>query len=417
MGAQQSAAPGTPTTADPGAPVMRAWVMESSGDVSRACETVNIAVPDPEPGDVRVRVMAAGLNYSDVKRAGQVDMPSPFVMGLDGAGIIDAVGAEVQGLARGDRVYFHCDPARPFGTLAEYTIAPAGLCFPCAKELAWEHAAALPCAAWTAYIALHDRLRASSGATVLVTGGAGGVGGFAVALAKLAGLRIAATCSNYNADWVRSRGAELVVDYTAPDWTEKVLQWTNGAGVDCVIDTVDARSAERCIPLLRFGGELCSVNGALGHCPALVRKGISVHYVYLTGLYHAAKRNPNLRQLLADTAARVAALATGGQLPHNVGEVGRWDSTRDALLTLKGRHLRGKLVIDVSAIHRDDQGAAAEDPAQDQAEEPAPALTHTEVMRQAAAQGSRYYVPPQYIQHVEDRRGRATTCPRSTSST
>jgi NADPH2:quinone reductase len=203
-------------------------------------------LPDPRvtrDDELLVRLMAAGVNPVDTKlrRRGTYfpDRPSP-VLGCDGAGIVAAVGPAVRAFKPGDEVYFcnggiggHPGNYADFATVREHFVAakPAGLGF--------IEAAAAPLVAITAWESLHDRARLVEGQRVLIQAGAGGVGHMAVQLARIAGARVAATVgSGDKAELVTRLGAELPILYRERDFVAAVLEWTDGEGVDIVLDTV-----------------------------------------------------------------------------------------------------------------------------------------------------------------------------------
>lgn len=136
----------------------------------------------------------------------------PFILGLDVAGVVDAVGAEVNDWQAGERVYYHGNLSK-LGGYAEYAIATAIAVAPLPQDVSFAEAAAIPCAGFTAYHALHRRLHIQPSQCILIHGGAGGVGGFAVQLASFAGLEVISTCSESNFDYVQQLGAKHLIDY------------------------------------------------------------------------------------------------------------------------------------------------------------------------------------------------------------
>lgn len=189
---------------------MQAILVERPGPRS-ALRLGEAPLPQPGPGQLRVRVHAVGLNPADYQLAhyGHPAWRYPHVLGLDAAGTIDALGEGVTAWRPGEAVYYHGDLSRP-GCFAEYALVAAHVVAPLPARLSFPQAAALPCAGFTAYQALHRRLHVQAGQTVLVQGGAGGVGGFAVQLAAHAGLRVITTASPRNFDWVRPLAARRV---------------------------------------------------------------------------------------------------------------------------------------------------------------------------------------------------------------
>lgn len=252
---------------------MRAAVVDAFGDV----DTVRLAhLPTPEvgPRDVLIQVACAGINPSDWKeiQGGLADpdgrslvVPGrqyrfPLVTGRDAAGVVVARGSDVLDLAIGQPVITASDgPAVP-GTFAEYVRVRADRVAPVPAGLDLRLAAALPVAGTTAWQALHpggrDVIR--SGSAVLVHGAAGGVGTFAVQLARQDGAAVAGTARRRNADYVRSLGADLVVDYQTDDLRAAIRAWRLD-GVDVVVDVVGARQGAELVDVIRPGGLLVSV--------------------------------------------------------------------------------------------------------------------------------------------------------------
>jgi len=215
--------------------------------------------PRPEPGadQVLIRLKAAGVNPADWKyRAGLykqfMPLKFPWTPGLEGSGVVEALGANVTSLKKGDEVY-----GIVAGAYAEYALAlendvqlkPAGLTF--------EQAAALPMGVLTAWGAVIDTAKVAAGQRVLVHGAAGGVGSYAVQLAKWKGAHITGTASADNLEFVRSLGAENVIDYNATRF-ETVLK-----DLDAVIDTVGGDLPERSLQVIRPGGVFVTIAARL----------------------------------------------------------------------------------------------------------------------------------------------------------
>ncbi len=183
-------------------------------------------------------------------------MNADWVPGLDVAGVIDALGPGVDGWRPGDRVLYHGNMFQPHGGFAEYAIHEAATLTPHPNVPAVE-AAATPCAAWTAYRSLVDKLHVQPGQSLLVIGGAGGVGSFAVQFARYLGMDpIIATCSARNFDLVRQFGATEVLDYHEGTVGKRVRTLTGGAGVQKAIDTVGYDNDFDAVEALAFEGEL-----------------------------------------------------------------------------------------------------------------------------------------------------------------
>ncbi len=253
---------------------MRAWLLDHPGPPG-SLRRADIPSPWQSPAsqrrevEVLVQVEAIGLNPDDVRAAahGHPTWRYPHVLGQDVSGRVVAVHAEPAARreigwmlpAPGTRVVFFQDVREP-GGFAEYvSVAPEALAV-IPATLDPIAAASLPTAGLTALDAVERRLRQISGQTILVHGASGGVGSFAVQLAKLFGAKVIASARPENEEAVRALGALHVVDSRAPDFAEQIRRIAPG-GVDGIIDTVSARSATQGLALLRHAGHLVSVAG------------------------------------------------------------------------------------------------------------------------------------------------------------
>jgi NADPH2:quinone reductase len=326
---------------------MKALVLDKPG----ALETLypsDVEKPQPGPTEVRVKVHAVGLNPVDYKLAasGFPGWRYPVILGLDVAGVVDAIGKDVEDWQVGDPVYFHGDLTRPAGGFSQYATIDANTLAWMPAGLSYTEAAALPCAGFTAYQALHRKLHVQSGKTLLVIGGAGGVGGFAVQLAKLAGLTTIATCSRHNIKFVQDLGAQHVVDYQTEDVAKRVEQITKGRGVDYIVDTVSSESATAALNLLAYGGGIACVAG-LPDLTSLepFTKALSLHEVALAAAY--VSRDEAALEDLARIGMEFGALASKKQIRPMVEEVVTLEDIPDALMRLSMRHVRGKIVATI----------------------------------------------------------------------
>jgi NADPH:quinone reductase len=322
---------------------MRALVLDRPGP----CDTLRLAdlpVPEPGPGQVRIRVEACGLNPSDYQRAahGIPEWTWPAVLGLDVVGIVDALGAGVTNVLTGQRVAYHAD-IRERGGFAEYALADAQVLAPVPAGLDPADAAALPSAGLTAYQAVVRRLHVTVQDTVLVTGGAGGVGGFAVQLAALAGARVLATASAGNTAYVKGLGAEAVVDHRTEDVASRVRELTEGRGVDAVVDTVGPDSATTNLGLLVHGGHLAAIAGRpdLSVVPPF-SMAPSLHEIALGAAYTVGDERS--RKQLSTMLTELVGMAADGRLDPMVTRIMALEDVPAALTELSGRRVRGKLV-------------------------------------------------------------------------
>jgi len=324
---------------------MKALVLDRPG---AALHLADVATPEPGPGEVRVRVLAAGLNPVDYKLlgGGHPDWKYPFILGLDVAGIVDALGPGVRQWAVGDEVFYHGDLRRP-GGFAEYAVAPAHVLARVPDNTSPVESAldmaALPCAGLTAYQAIFRKLHLRAGQSILVQAGAGGVGGFAVQLAAACGATVITTCSPSNADYVRTRGADCALDYHTEDVPARVREITNGRGVDAVIDTLGRQTATAALEMLAFGGQLVCIEGLpdFSHWH-MFGQAISVHEIALGGAHASGDRAA--QEDLGVMGFELAALVAEGRIDPMIGEIVTLDTIPDALRRLSTRHVRGKIV-------------------------------------------------------------------------
>lgn len=325
---------------------MKALVLEQSGAFQHL-HMATMPVPEPGPGDVRVKVLAASLNPVDYKmlQGGHPDWTYPFILGVDAAGVIDALGAGVEGWAVGDRVAFHGKLTRP-GGFAEYTLTTAHTLARVPAALSFAQAAALPCAGMTAYQAIDRKLNLQPESTILVQAGAGGVGGFAIQLAAGRGATVYTTCSPRNADYVRQLGATEAIDYHTENVHERIMALTDGRGVDAVIDTLGVAAATEALGMLAFGGALVCVEALpdFNHWH-MFDKGISVHEIALGGVHFSNNRRG--QEDLGRMTEELCALVEAGQLNPLISESIDLEAVPEALERLAGRHVRGKIVVHI----------------------------------------------------------------------
>jgi putative PIG3 family NAD(P)H quinone oxidoreductase len=237
-------------------------------------------VPQPGPGQLLVRVQAAGVNRADIILR-QPDLPLPVdqkpeIPGLEIAGEVVAVGGGVSGIAQGDQV---CALAPQAGGYAEYCLAPAALAFPVPEGFGMPEAAALPEALLTVWNALFDTPVLKSGETVLIHGGTSGIGSIAIMLSAARGARVLATAgSDEKCDAMEAWGAEWRINYRSSDFVEEVREATGGCGVDVILDIVSGSYISRNVDALAVGGRLVQIgmiespSGTLNVAPLMAKR-------------------------------------------------------------------------------------------------------------------------------------------------
>jgi NADPH2:quinone reductase len=214
--------------------------------------------------DILVKLHAAGVNPIDTKlRQRGTFFPDkmPAVLGCDGAGVVEAIGAGVKRFRVGNEVYF-CNGGLGShqGNYAEYTTVDERFVARKPKSVSFAVAAAAPLVLITAWEALYERGRLEPGEKVLVHAGAGGVGHVAIQLAKLKGASVCTTVgSQEKADFVRGLGADWVINYKQVDFAQAVLDWTGGDGVDLAFDTVGGETFYKTFPAVRVYGDIVTI--------------------------------------------------------------------------------------------------------------------------------------------------------------
>jgi NADPH:quinone reductase-like Zn-dependent oxidoreductase len=281
-------------------------------------------------GDALVRVHAAAINPVDWKvREGYLEenLPHtlPLILGWDVSGVVEAIADGVTHVQAGDEVFADAEISRD-GAYAEYVAVKASLLAPKPKTLSHIEAASLPIAALTAWQCLFETANLQAGQTVLIHAAAGGVGSIAVQLAKWKGAHVIGTASSRNHDFLRSLGADELVDYNTAYFDEVVRD------VDVVFDTMGYDTLARSWDVLKPGGFLVGIVTPPDEEEAK-RRGVRSAYVFT---------RPDAEGLSA-----VAALVDAGTLKPIVGEVLPLADARRAHEISEGKHARGKIVLQV----------------------------------------------------------------------
>ncbi|WP_114393317.1 zinc-dependent alcohol dehydrogenase family protein [Oleisolibacter albus] len=318
--------------------------------------TGEIPTPVAGPGQVLVRIAAASVNPVDTKiRASGAMAPAlPAPLGCDMAGIVAAVGPGVAGFAPGDRVYGCVGGVTTLqGTYADYVAADARLLAPAPATLDLRQAAALPLVFITAWEGLVDRAAVQPGDTVLIHGGAGGVGHVAIQIAKSRGARVVATVSSpEKAEIARSLGADETVNYRDETVETYVQRLTGGTGFDVVFDATGGSDIATSFAAAKLNGQVVTiVSRYSADLSPMHQKGLSLHVVFmlLPMLHDAAGRLDRTHQ--GQVMRQATALAEAGRLTPLL-DPARFtlDQVADAHRHHAGGKAVGKIVIDVAAL-------------------------------------------------------------------
>jgi NADPH2:quinone reductase len=302
-----------------------------------------LPLPEPKAGEVRLKVLAAGVNFPDaliIQKKYQVQPPLPFVPGTEVAGTIDAVGEGVS-LARGARVVAFVGT----GGFAEYVCVNAAQTIPLPAGVSDEVAAGFTMTYATSHHALSDRAQLKAGETLLVLGAAGGVGLAAVELGKLAGARvIAAASTDEKLAACHAVGADALINYSTLDLRESVRTLTEDKGADVVYDPVGGGYTEPALRSLAWRGRLLVVGFANGEIPSIRTNLLLLKEASLVGVYWGefAKREPKAN---ARMIGELMSWLAQGRLKPRVSHVYPLHDTPRALDDLLHRRAIGKLVI------------------------------------------------------------------------
>ncbi|VVE75219.1 zinc-dependent alcohol dehydrogenase family protein [Pandoraea sputorum] len=319
---------------------MKAVVLKSfGGPESFALE--DVPTPVPHAGQVLVRVHATSINPLDyqVRRGDYPDLVAlPSITGHDVSGVVEAFGLGVTGFSVGDEVWYTPQIFDGPGSYAEYHVADERIVGKKPPSLTHLEAASLPLVGGTAWEALVERAALRVGESVLVHGGAGGVGHVAIQLAKAMGARVFTTAREANVPFVREMGADVVVDYEKEDYVDVILRETNGQGVDVVFDTIGGDTLSRSPDVLAQLGCVVTIVD-IAQPQNLVQawgKNASYHFVF------TRQNRGKLDEL--------SALVERGQLRPHVGAVYSLADipAAHALLERRNNGLRGKIAIAVA---------------------------------------------------------------------
>lgn len=306
-------------------------------------------VPQAKPGELLIRVAAAGINRPDVLQRRGLYPPPPDaspVLGLEVAGEVAAIGDGVEGWRIGDPV---C-ALTPGGGYAEYCTAPAPQCLPIPPGLSAAEAAALPETLFTVWGNLFERGRLAAGESVLIHGGASGIGTTAIQLAKAFGANVFTTARNAEkcAACV-ALGADVAIRYTDQDYAAIIAEKTAGRGVDVILDMVGGATVERSIASLAPDGRLVFIAFLGGSKTPLDLLPIMTKRLTITGSTLRPQSIAAKARIAAALQAQVWPLITAGRFRPRIHRRFPLAAAAEAHRLLEGGEVIGKLVLEVAA--------------------------------------------------------------------
>lgn len=319
---------------------MRSWSVEALG---AAPVLRDHSVSQPRPGEVRLQVVAAGLNFADmlmIEGSYQMRPPLPFVPGMELAGVVEALGPGTSGPPIGSRVLAVCS----HGALSEEICLPAGSVTAIPDDMAFDVAAGLPIVYGTAHIALNHKARLQKDETLFVTGAAGGVGLAAVEVGKRLGARVIASArGEERLALAKAAGADVLIDSDTAGLKDRLRA---EGGVDVMFDAVGGPAFDACLRATRPDGRLLAIGFASGQVPQVPANLLLVKNLTVIGFWFGAYLTLAPERVTASLAEILSGWQDGAFRPH-VGQVLPFEAFPEGLALLRDRKAQGKVVIRV----------------------------------------------------------------------
>lgn len=328
--------------------MMKALALKKPGTID-GLEIVEIQQPSILADEIRIKVKAVGLNPSDfqtIEYTKDLDSEQVMILGLDISGIVEEVGSDVIDFKKGDRVFYLREMSNKNGGFAEYSVAKSNHLVKIPDNVSFEAAAASPGAGFTAYKAIEQKLRPISGKTILVHGGAGGVGGYAIQLAKRRGLEVLTTCLERDKDYVLDLGADLAIDFQKEDVYGIVDSYTSGLGVNYILSTIGSEGATKDLDILAFEGEIAVTAGFPDFSKVkFYEKQLSIHEIAL-GLA-LSNEDTKIQKSIQNIGEKfIELLANNEIVPPSIDLVGLEDIPHK-LKEIKNGQITGKVVAKI----------------------------------------------------------------------
>ncbi len=322
---------------------MKAWRVNDWCEPDQM-EFNDIPVPDPKPGEIRIKNKAAALNFYDIlmiQGKYQHKPPRPFTPGSEVAGVVDAVGEGVKEFEIGDRV----QAMATGGTYSESSIAPAAKAFRIPDRMGFEEAAAMIVIYQTSYFALTNRTRVNPGEWLLVHAAAGGVGLSALQIGKALGASVIATAgSEEKLQFCLSQGADHVVNYNESGWVDRVKEITGGRGADVIYDPVGGEIFELSMKCIASEGRLLVIGFAGGNIPTIAANRILLKQISIIGVYWGGylEHHP---EYLHEAQTALFKMYESGQINPVVSQTFPLSDAVEALNALATRRTFAKVVL------------------------------------------------------------------------
>ncbi len=332
---------------------MKAWAIETYGDNS-VVRMMDLPKPQPREDEVLIQVKAASVNPLDFKiRSGQLksvmSVRFPFILGQDCAGVVTAVGSRVSKFEVGDEVYTR-PPQESMGTLAEFVAVKESALAKKPENISFEEAAGIPLVGLTSWQVLVNRAKIKKGQKVFIAAGSGGVGSFAIQLAKSFGAYVIANTSTKNVAFVKNLGADEVIDYKTQDFSQCV------SDIDIFFDTMGDETQAKAFAVLKRGGVLASIVGpptasfareaGLG-LPVQLGAGLLGLPTTLKAALRSVRYIYHVMHPDGEALERISQLIEEGSIRPVVDRVYKFENANDAVAHVESGRVRGKVIVSV----------------------------------------------------------------------
>jgi NADPH:quinone reductase len=303
-----------------------------------------VETPPVGPDEVRISNRAAALNFFDILQIQgkyQLKPPFPFIPGAEVAGVVDAVGPEVEGWSLGERVM----AISRGNAFADFSVVKASNVFRLPREMTFAEGAAVPIAYHTSYFALRHRGQLRSGETLLVHAGASGVGMAAIQIGRALGARVIATASTEDKrEFARAQGAEFVLDYGSEQWVDRVKDATGGVGADVIYDPVGGDVFDQSMKCIAAEGRLLVIGFTSGRIPTIAANRILLKNMAVVGVLWGGYLQAH-PEYSASVHIAISNWYEEQKIRPAIGAVWQLEDTPRALRELAARKVLGKAVI------------------------------------------------------------------------
>lgn len=314
---------------------MKAMVITGFGG-AEVFEERELPKPEPGIGELLVKIHAAAINPVDFKirmNGTWAGVTPPAIIGYDASGVVEKCGPGVKDFKPGDEVFYTPLIEKGHGTYAEYAVVHEDITALKPKNMSFAQAAGVPLAGCTALDAIVNLAKVKPGETVLIHAGAGGVGSYALQLAKISGAIVATTCSPKNVDLVRSLGADIAIDYRKEDFAKAFFRETGGELADVVFDTAGGDTTARSIEITKKFGRIVSIVSISGNLNPGHRKNIVLYLLFMERAKHKIEM--------------MRTLAEEGKITTIVDSVFPLNQVAEAHRKIEKGGVRGKIILQV----------------------------------------------------------------------